>query len=1253
MNFRTQIAASAVIAVILIGLLFSGQANANDSMFPPQSVAQSTINFDGRGFLINGQRIFVASAGMEYARVPQALWADRLMRFKRAGFNCVELYVFWNYHETLSGQFNFTNNQNLDAYLKLAKSMGFYAIVRAGPYSCAEWDSGGFPTFLRFVPNLQVRTANTPYEQAVTAWFNQMLPIVINNQIDRGGNVILVQLENEHPSGWGTSGLSNAYFQYLQSTALAAGLEVPYFFSGLHHSATPAGSTPWSSSGRTSPWFTTEFWCNWFTDYGETTSTVSSKDLATWRIIAYGGNGYNYYMGHGGSNFNYFNCSAVGSSYDYGAGVGEAGDLRPQYYKYKRAAWFARSFQSILETSDNATSTYQSAGTNSSVVISARASTSGAGTILFLENDGTAAQTTQVTIGGVKYPETGSLTVNPSEIMPVVTSFPMIPGVTLNVAPTRILGITQQANTTTMVIYGQAGSPAELYFTVPTGTTITTGAPALSLNGGNLTLQTTYPSSGVADYSFQVGLQRMRILVVSDTLADDTWFVDVGMQNYVVVGPQYVGNATYANGYLQLTTETPWQNATSNSTIVYGPGDTPVSLSPITTPGTHPGTASLSAWQTMTGSAQAAASYSTTGWYSSTTGPQEMGVDGDVTADAWYRATFTVTAAGPYTVQLNSAADKIIPFVDGTAIASANVSGTSFTTNSLSVGTHTIAVFTAHYGHQSFYNYVGPLSTVDVKGITGPVQLLSNVIYGPSSVTGWKVMATTSSAVGTTPPLPSASGWTSYTVGTDAFNGKAGYAWFQTTLPSVSSAVAEIASFQSVDDNCWVYLNGTQLTTNTGWNVPFFTTLTSAWNATGTNVLTLLVQNTAGVGGLDKPVTLTVYGTNTTLNNWVQQGGPGNPNATTGWTTLNATTAYNAPQFFKTSFTAAPPGSTGTNPMWRVVTSGLSHGSVWVNGYNLGRYPQLNGAPGVYIPECWLNSGTNANTLVIYDESGDIPSSVQVMPETAASRDVTAVQSAQTLPTPQFALIGLQSGLALDAAGTTDGSIADLGNSNDANAQWTLQPAGNGTYTIAGLQSGRVLEVAGQQTANGSPVDILASTGGANQQWTLQPTGNGTYTIIGLQSARVLEVAGQQTAIGSPVDILDSNGGANQQWLLYAPAPAITSAATATATSGVGFNYTINASGGPTAYSATGLPPGLTLNPTTGIISGSSTALGTYTVTLTATNAAATTTFTLNLTVQALTPDTATDTPTMPLWALATLALLLFAVCMKAPRRTS
>ena len=965
-------------------------ARANDSMFAPQPAAQGAINFDGRGFLINRQRVFIVSAGMEYARVPQALWADRLMRFKRAGFNCTEFYTFWNYHEPQSGQFDFSGNRDLDAYLKLAKSLGLYAVARVGPYYCAEWDSGGYPVWLRSVPNLQVRTNNAAFEQQVSRFWGHLLPIIAANQINRGGNVILVQLENELSTGWGTEGLGDPYYQFLQSTALGDGLEVPYFFSGLNHSSDPAGTNSWSSAARKNPWFSTEFWCDWYDKYGETAAEASAKDWDTWKIIAYGGNGYNYYMAHGGTDFDYFNNDEDSSSYDYGSAVGQAGDLRPEYYKFKRAAWFARSFQSILETSDNATTAYASAATNTAIAVTARQGA--AGTILFLANSGTSAQQTRVNISGGAYPQTGSLTVNPSEIMPVVTGYPVIPGVTLNVAPTRILGITQQASTTTMVIYGQAGSPAELYFNVPADTTISAGAPALSLDGTNLTLQTAYPASGASNFSFQTGSQRVRILVVSDTLADDTWFVDAGAENYVVCGPQYVGDATVTNGFLQFNTEIPWPNAANHPVTAYGPGDAPLSLSAITTPGSHPDAAALTAWQTKSGIAQAAPKCNTKGWLSSASGPQQMGADGDVSNCAWYRTRVNAPAFGVYTLSFESMADNMIPFVDGRAVPSTDISASTFTTT-LSAGNHTVAVFTSHYGRDKLFGYVGPISQMYVKGLSGTACLFGTPVSGPLSLTNWKVMMTNSAAVGTAPPAVSASGWTNYTVGTDAFGKQKGYAWFQITLPAISSAGVEIANFSSVDDNSWVYLNGTLLATNTGWNVPFNADLTSAWKADGPNVLSILVQNTDNTGGLDSAITFAAYQSRTVLNNWVQQGGPGDPNSTTGWQALHDGMTFSGPQFFKSTFTAAPFGTTSTEPMWRVTTSGLSHGSIWVNGHNLGRYPEKVAAPGIYIPECWLKAGANANTLVIFDEGGHLPTQVRVQPEAAASRDVVTFQS--------------------------------------------------------------------------------------------------------------------------------------------------------------------------------------------------------------------------------------------------------------------
>ena len=93
---------------------------------------------------------------------------------------------------------------------------------------------------------------------------------------------------------------------------------------------------------------------------------------------------------------------------------------------------------------------------------------------------------------------------------------------------------------------------------------------------------------------------------------------------------------------------------------------------------------------------------------------------------------------------------------------------------------------------------------------------------------------------------------------------------------------------------------------------------------------------------------------------------------------------------------------------------------------------------------------------------------------------------------------------------------------------------------------------------------------------------------------------------GSTIFYDDFTGGAG---------PVISSASTAPATVGTAFSYQISASNAPSSYGAEGLPPNLTINPSTGLISGTPTTSGTFNVVLSATNAAGTGYLMLTLTV--------------------------------------
>ena len=938
-------------------------ARADDGIFPPAPAAAPYINFDGKGFLLNGKRTFIASGGMEYCRVPRALWHDRLLRLKRAGFNCVEIYNMWNFHEPKKGQFDFAGDHDLDAFLKMVKAMDLYAIVRVGPYVCAEWDSGGYPVWLRFEPGVRVREDNPQFEAAVDRYWEKLIPIVAANQVNRGGSVIMVQLENEHPQGWGKE-MPNAYFTHLRDKAVSLGLQVPYFFSGLHHGSDPAGNNPWSSAGRTNPWFTTEFWTIWYDKYNQTLADADNYDRRMWKVIAYGGNGLNFYMLHGGTNFASWNDDEDASSYDYGAAIGQAGDLRPTFYRFKRAALFARSFAGVLENSDNASDAYLGASTDAGVRVVARQSP--AGTVLFLDNGGKAAVKTQVReADGTLFPASGPLTVAPGQILPVVKEYALLPGVTLE-RSTPLMGVFPQGNTTTLVAYGPPGEPFDVRF-------------RLSKPGGppTVTFRGAFQTGAPLPFSFQVGATTVRVLAVSTDTADHTWFVN----DKIVVGPQFVGDTATHNGRLSLMTERVTGAAPDG--LVYGPGPTPRPLRADTPAATLPAAPTLSAWQMHRGDDEARPGFQDADWKASTD-PLPMGADGDYGAYAWYRTTISAPKAGTYSLKVANAGDWSSVFVNGHHVVSGGTRRPA--TLTLPAGPSPLAVLTAHYGRPKLFGYLGPIDTQGIKGLAGPVTLAAGGSSG-LALTTWRVK--NDSAPDKTAPPTDTTGadWRDASIGPDVFNRRRGFAWYRTALPALPGAHRRM-HFESVDDNATVYLNGKQVGAHEGYGQPFDVPLDAAWNGAGPNELAVLVENTDGPGGIGGAVSLETVaaGDETPVQGWKMRGGIDYPVSNIHWAASSGDQPDGAPAFYRATFDTTPPGETGPHPILRVTTAGLSRGFVWLNGHNLGRYPEKIPVDGLYLPECWQKRGRNE--VVIFDEEGHGPAQVKLTVEQAASRVV-------------------------------------------------------------------------------------------------------------------------------------------------------------------------------------------------------------------------------------------------------------------------
>lgn len=952
--------------------------SANDHIFPATAAARPYIDFDSKGFIVQGKRTFIVSAGLEYARIPHELWYDRLLRIKRAGFNCIEIYTIWNFHEEQEGKFNFTGDRDLGKFLDIVKQLGLYAIVRVGPYYCAEWDNGGYPIWLKFKKGLRVREDNKPFEQYVDRFFDHLLPVVFQRQINKGGAVILVQLENEHPNGWGTV-MPDGYFKHLQAKALDLGMQVPYFFSGLHHASDPAGDGKLDDDKRPNPWFSTEFWAVWYSQYGAKPGDAELYDRRTWKIIAHGGNGYNYYMAHGGSNFGYTNNDEDAASYDYGTAIGQAGDLRPIYYTFKRAAWFSRSFQDVLENSTNASAAYSGITKDTALKISAR--TSSAGDLIFLDNPGTSKLSTSLNIKGAEDLLAGkTINVQPKEIFPLVHNYKLNNDVTIDWAFTRVFAVVKQANTTTIIVDAEPGDPLLLRFNNKDKVSSKSTVVKIGINDVLIDEKMPVANEMPVEYTFNSGSQTIRVLAMNRALTDKTWITETEGKNYIITGLNYVGETSVKSGQLKIAAETPLTQSAVQKAILYTDSKGIV-FNIDTQKGSQQQIINLSNWQYKNAAINAASNVNTSIGLKSKD-PQPMGADADITADAWYRTTLNIPSNGKYTLQVKGGG-RGQAFIDSKPAAKWKLNDNELSID-LKKGKHTLAVFAAHDGRDKLAAYLGPIDEVDSKGLFGTALIKKGGPFITELGDWYFTKAAKKDDVKQGPPAFDTSVYKKYKIGADVFDLKEGYAWFHTTIPQQPAGTSKITVlFKSVDENAAVFINGKQVAHHDGWNQPFEVNITDVETLKHPVDLTVFIENYSNEGGIDQPVKINAIGDATAVTNWQLKGGPGDTLAVTGWTKSDAAMQMkNAPAFYRTTFSV--PQSGGNTFIWRFDPVGLGHGSVWVNGHNLGRYPEKLDIKSLYIPECWLKAGLNQ--LVVYDEDGNSINKTRIVAEEAAGR---------------------------------------------------------------------------------------------------------------------------------------------------------------------------------------------------------------------------------------------------------------------------
>ena len=336
------------------------------AILPLGTFAQKKISFEIKDgdFYLNGKATPIYSGEMHYSRIPHEYWRHRLQMMKGMGLNTVATYVFWNWHETEPGKWDFEGDKNLAEYIKIAGEEDMMVILRPGPYVCAEWEFGGYPWWLQNIEGMEIRRDNEQFLKHTKLYIERLFKEVGHLQCTNGGPIIMVQCENEFGSYVSQRKdipleEHRAYNAKIKQQLADAGFNVPLFTSDgswLFEGGSTPGALP-TANGENNienlkkvvneyhdgkgPYMVAEFYPGWLSHWAEPFPQISASRIAKQTEEYIKNNvSFNFYMVHGGTNFaftagaNYDKRRDIQpdlTSYDYDAPISEAGWVTAKY----------------------------------------------------------------------------------------------------------------------------------------------------------------------------------------------------------------------------------------------------------------------------------------------------------------------------------------------------------------------------------------------------------------------------------------------------------------------------------------------------------------------------------------------------------------------------------------------------------------------------------------------------------------------------------------------------------------------------------------------------------------------------------------------------------------------------------------------------------------------------------------------------------------------------------------------------------
>lgn len=326
-----------------------------------QGMAQSqhTFALGDSAFLLDGHPFQMISGEIHYPRVPREAWRARIQMAKAMGLNTIGTYVFWNVHEPEKGHYEFSGNNDIAEFVKIAREEGMYVVLRPSPYVCAEWEFGGYPYWLQNEKGLVVRSKDPRYLEAYRNYIHAVGKQLAPLQVNHGGNILMVQIENEY----GSYAADKEYLDINRKMFIEAGFDgllftcdpeaairdghLPGLLPAINGQDNPVKVKQLirENHGGKGPFYIAEWYPAWFDWWGTKHHTVPYQEyLGRLDSVLSAGISINMYMFHGGTTRGFMNGANANdhspyepqtSSYDYDAPLDEAGNATEKFMQFR------------------------------------------------------------------------------------------------------------------------------------------------------------------------------------------------------------------------------------------------------------------------------------------------------------------------------------------------------------------------------------------------------------------------------------------------------------------------------------------------------------------------------------------------------------------------------------------------------------------------------------------------------------------------------------------------------------------------------------------------------------------------------------------------------------------------------------------------------------------------------------------------------------------------------------------------------